>query len=60
MREISLETEVMVLKSYIDFYNTHKEYEYTKEQLYKDYYGMHWEHFYNKKSLDKYLVREAV
>ena len=31
MREISLETEVMVLKGYIDFYNTQKEY--TKEQL---------------------------
>lgn len=58
IREISLETEVMVLKGYINFYNTHKEY--TKEQLYKDYYGMHWEHFYNKKSLDKYLVKEVA
>lgn len=58
MREYTMETEVMVLKGYIDFYNTHKEY--TKEQLYKDYYGMHWEHFYNKKSLDKFLVREVA
>ena len=55
MRKNTLETEVMVLKGYIDFYNTHKEY--TKEQLYKDYYGMHWEYFYNKKSLDKFLTR---
>ena len=58
MREIKMETEVMVLKGYIIFYNTHKEY--TKEQLYKDYYGMNWEQFYNKKSLDKYLVKEAA
>ena len=26
MREYTMETEVMVLKGYIDFYNTHKEY----------------------------------
>lgn len=58
MREYTMETEVMVLKGYIDFYNTYKEY--TKEQLYKDYYGMHWKHFYNKKSLDKFLTREAA
>ena len=58
MREIKMETEVMVLKGYINFYNTHKEY--TKEQLYKDYYGMNREHFYNKKSLDKFLVKEAA
>lgn len=57
MREIKMETEVMVLKGYINYYNTHKEY--TKEQLYKDYYGMNWEHFYNKKSLDKYLKEVA-
>ena len=57
IREISLETEVMILKGYIDFYNTHKEY--TKEQLYKDYYGMHWEKFYKEGSLDKYLREVA-
>jgi hypothetical protein len=58
MTTINMKTEVMILKGYINYYNTHADY--TREQLYKDYYEMHWEHFYNKKSLDKYLVKEVA
>lgn len=53
MRTINMKVEVMVLKGYINYYNTHKEY--TKEQLYKDYYDLNWEKFYREGTLDKYL-----
>lgn len=45
--------QVEVLKGYLNYYKTHKEY--TKEQLYKDYYDSSWETFFQKKTLDKYL-----
>lgn len=58
MTTINMKTEIMVLKGYINYYNTHKEY--TKEQLYRDYYGLSWERFYEKDTLDKYLEREVA
>lgn len=57
MRTINHNVEVMVLKGYINYYNTHKEY--TREQLYKDYYDLNWEKFYKEGSLDKYLREVA-
>lgn len=57
MKTINMNTEVMVLKGYINYYNTHKDY--TKEQLYRDYYDLNWEKFYNKGTLDKYLREVA-
>lgn len=58
MRTINIQTEVMVLKGYINYYNTHKDY--SREQLYKDYYDLNWKKFYNEGSLDKYLQREVA
>lgn len=58
MTTINMKTEVMVLKGYINYYNTHADY--TREELYRDYYGLNWERFYNKGQLDKYLTREVA
>lgn len=52
-RLFNMDLQVEVLKGYINYFKSHKEY--TKEQLYKDYYDLHWEEFYQKKTLDKYL-----
>lgn len=52
-RFFDMNLQVEVLKGYLNYYKTHKEY--TKEQLYKDYYDLGWEKFFQKKTLDKYL-----
>jgi hypothetical protein len=55
MREINLDLEVMILKGYIEYYNTHTSY--TKENLYHDYYGDDYKDWMRKGTLEKYLER---
>lgn len=56
MRKISLQDDVMVLKGYINWYNTNPAI--TKEELYKSYYGKHnYQHWIEKGTLDKFLTR---
>lgn len=55
MREYNINTDIMVLKGYINWYNSNPDV--TREELYKNYYDYNYEYFMEKGSLDKYLTR---
>lgn len=56
MTTINLDTEVMILKEYINWYNTNPAI--TKEELYRSYYGKYsYQPWLEKENLDKFLTR---
>lgn len=56
MRKISLQDDVMVLKEYINWYNTNPAV--TREELYRSYYGAYsYQPWIEKGTLDKFLIR---
>jgi hypothetical protein len=55
-KKIRIEHDVDVLKGYINYYNSHKDY--TREQLYHDYYNGNEKKWIAEGTLDKYLTRQ--
>lgn len=55
MTTINLKTEIQVLKGYINYFISHKDY--SREQLYNDYYNGDYQEQMKARTLDKYIER---